>query len=1038
MNIKAVSADIRTYNTARRSGGAGMDAIVRDTIDASTRQYGLKGPAIPADVLYSYSGQPPSSLTSTSSPPPSSPLSADMAENIAAFCFPHGVRPELLERTPSMSGLNEVVFGQHYQTQPDHSFVFRMSVADPGDPTPYPLYGVCCYAQELVHRPPALARNSFPGATAPLARYMVTAPRCYCLLTRHPFFELHFQVLHVILGLERLERMAAFAGEEASGLVHEASLRHSSIDVDCDGDGGGGGGSAGAVAGRWGLKTHPEQQQQQQQQQQRNVGNNSATATTTTTTAAASNAAAAAVVVTSPSSSPYYPHSVSETPGTSTMTTTTTTDSESGRSSLESSVRKESPISGFAHTASAAVNSSNGSGEAQHHADETTTTTTATDNTNNNNNELSSAASVSSLSSSSDLATPSAPLLSQTPFHSPMGHHSTTNSGGSLGSLLLGGGASGGGGSSSNHRRSTKYHYYYHGSGGGGGDTSPTPVLLSPAAAAAAADDDALQQLQTNDDDDGLGGGGTTNSSSMMSTRGRDSVSSSAELLVKRASVISQRLHESLIDLEGDGDDDDEDDDDCAALSSTKTASGGLSRVERNQNKEEGMQQRNTQTVFLPDINTNDDDDDGDGSLEDGQEDSYATAPQSPGVGVSSSGDLGDWVGATDGDGQPVTGIENEEKDRLTASLAALLTLNPTIVSGFKDDEDAGDASVLLSLSNLPAAHVEEEDEGFAVAAVDKKENCATPLTTTTSNTSNSSSSLEAMDILAQYLNNAVPRPGEVLHFHPNPTLSPIAFHRPLIMETLKELGMRLEAPALPDVDAAVNLGAWTISALCKTLSLESILVFLSAVLLERQVVLFCPDVGLLCGVALSLVPMLLPFSWQSLLLPVLPATPSRLDLLEAPVPFVVGVLFKTQEIRSRCGGLVRVNVYKDRVRNAGSVPLLPHAAALAEALTGPHAELQRAGRERGARTRPVHAVTETQAEMAQCFLSTVQKYLKGLMIDLKGYTITDVSQGVGEQHRVSVLLKDSFVDSFAVKDRVFMRQFAETQMFSVYCDAVL
>lgn len=37
-----------------------------------------------------------------------------------------------------------------------------------------------------------------------------------------------------------------------------------------------------------------------------------------------------------------------------------------------------------------------------------------------------------------------------------------------------------------------------------------------------------------------------------------------------------------------------------------------------------------------------------------------------------------------------------------------------------------------------------------------------------------------------------------------------------------------------------------------------------------------------------------------------------------------------------------------------------------------------------------------------------------------------------------SVLLKDSFVESFPPRDRPFMRQFAETQMFSVYCDAVI
>jgi hypothetical protein len=37
-----------------------------------------------------------------------------------------------------------------------------------------------------------------------------------------------------------------------------------------------------------------------------------------------------------------------------------------------------------------------------------------------------------------------------------------------------------------------------------------------------------------------------------------------------------------------------------------------------------------------------------------------------------------------------------------------------------------------------------------------------------------------------------------------------------------------------------------------------------------------------------------------------------------------------------------------------------------------------------------------------------------------------------------SVLLKDSFVDSFPPRDRPFMRAFSDTQMFSVYTDSVI
>ena len=62
----------------------------------------------------------------------------------------------------------------------------------------------------------------------------------------------------------------------------------------------------------------------------------------------------------------------------------------------------------------------------------------------------------------------------------------------------------------------------------------------------------------------------------------------------------------------------------------------------------------------------------------------------------------------------------------------------------------------------------------------------------------------------------------------------------------------------------------------------------IAGVLLEKQLVLFCPNIGLLSTCVLSLIPLLRPFTWQSLLLPVLPD--NLLSFLEAPVPFVIGV----------------------------------------------------------------------------------------------------------------------------------------------------
>ena len=69
--------------------------------------------------------------------------------------------------------------------------------------------------------------------------------------------------------------------------------------------------------------------------------------------------------------------------------------------------------------------------------------------------------------------------------------------------------------------------------------------------------------------------------------------------------------------------------------------------------------------------------------------------------------------------------------------------------------------------------------------------------------------------------------------------------------------------------------------------------------------VLFCPNIGLLSTAVLSLVPLIRPFAWQSLLLPILPALDKMLDLLEAPVPFILGVQVSTPIAKAACPAIL-------------------------------------------------------------------------------------------------------------------------------------
>ncbi|KAL8105859.1 hypothetical protein AgCh_029602 [Apium graveolens] len=131
-------------------------------------------------------------------------------KDLAAFCFPNSVKARVLERTPSLSELNEIVFGQEHLSTDDLSFVFSLKAADNST-----LYGVCLLVKEIVQRPPT--SRTMLGASTPdsrsyegRSRVLTSAPRCYCVLTRAPFFELHYEMLKSIVTQERLTRITQF------------------------------------------------------------------------------------------------------------------------------------------------------------------------------------------------------------------------------------------------------------------------------------------------------------------------------------------------------------------------------------------------------------------------------------------------------------------------------------------------------------------------------------------------------------------------------------------------------------------------------------------------------------------------------------------------------------------------------------------------------------------------------------------------------------------------------------------------------------
>ncbi|XP_076908769.1 uncharacterized protein LOC143565785 [Bidens hawaiensis] len=304
------------------------------------------------------------------------------------------------------------------------------------------------------------------------------------------------------------------------------------------------------------------------------------------------------------------------------------------------------------------------------------------------------------------------------------------------------------------------------------------------------------------------------------------------------------------------------------------------------------------------------------------------------------------------------------------------------------------------------------------------------------------SSNHGSLQIICEYSRLCVPTRGSTIKFHPLDHLHPLEFHRPdetvlhiagskvdlMSCSTSFEMAEAHKAHAVEE--EATALSVWAISSICGSLRLEHILTIFAGALLEKQIVFVCSNLGILSASVLSVIPLIRPYQWQSFFMPVLPN--DMLDFLDAPVPFIVGVKSKTAEVKSKSGNVILVDVNKNQVKSL-SIPHFPQYKELYATLTPYHAQL--VGESYLGKRRPVYDCTDVQVEAAKGFLRVLRSHLDSLFSNLRSHTITNVQSN---DDKVSLLLKESFIESFPSCDRPFMKLFVETQLFSVHTDLVL
>ncbi|ELR11201.1 DENN (AEX3) domain containing protein [Acanthamoeba castellanii str. Neff] len=152
------------------------------------------------------------------------PEDNQLNEQVVHFCFPNGVTPtvSLRKKTADQKTATLELANCTMKELKDseRSFLFLMT----GNGAL--LYGICVSQNELLSclEKPSFFKQPAYNPPSPLSptelRYEVSAPRVYCLLSRFPFFKLHFNVLYTLLETERtMQREARERARMQSGMA---------------------------------------------------------------------------------------------------------------------------------------------------------------------------------------------------------------------------------------------------------------------------------------------------------------------------------------------------------------------------------------------------------------------------------------------------------------------------------------------------------------------------------------------------------------------------------------------------------------------------------------------------------------------------------------------------------------------------------------------------------------------------------------------------------------------------------------------------
>jgi len=181
--------------------------------------------------------------------------------------------------------------------------------------------------------------------------------------------------------------------------------------------------------------------------------------------------------------------------------------------------------------------------------------------------------------------------------------------------------------------------------------------------------------------------------------------------------------------------------------------------------------------------------------------------------------------------------------------------------------------------------------------------------------------------------------------------------------------------------------------------------------------------VDLLSSVVFSFIPLLRPFIYQSVIIPLLPNT--LISLIDAPVPFLIGFTSRPSNIPP---DVIVFDLEDKTLKLTETLPELPKFREFEVEFLKYYNQLIRTY-ENG---KTPYVTSSKQLRLAKHISGLFEKYLSSLFDGFRNYCIRDLTQ---RNKPITIFMKDSFLESIPKPDLPFYNAFLSTQMFFDYQD---